>query len=166
MNATQPKLRLVVDTNVWMDFFLGNRLGSHVSSRLIKMALGKEVVLLYPLVSITNLYYLLRAEYKRGYRISFGALPEAAALAAEGQAWDNIRTLRELACAVGADESDLWLAERNHAIHRDLEDDLVIAAAQRAEASYLVTSDERLIAASPVATLAPDRMLALLEEMG
>ena len=44
-----------------------------------------------------------------------------------------------------------------------IEDNLVVAAAQRADATYLVTNDEALIKHAPVAALAPADALALLK---
>ena len=74
-----------------------------------------------------------------------------------------MRSMREQATAVGADESDLWKACALHSIHNDLEDNLIVAAAQQANASYLVTNDEGLIKHAPVATLTPKDALALLQ---
>ena len=45
----------------------------------------------------------------------------------------------------------------------DFEDDLIIAAARRANADYLVTNDKELALHSPVVALDPMTMLAVLE---
>ena len=71
--------------------------------------------------------------------------------------------MRKQATAVGADESDLWTACNLRSVHNDLEDNLVVAAAQRADATYLFTNDEALIKHAPVAALAPADALALLK---
>ena len=44
-----------------------------------------------------------------------------------------------------------------------MEDDLIIAAAERSRADFLVTFDERLTRHAPVAALAPADVLALLD---
>ena len=75
-------------------------------------------------------------------------------------------TLRDGATAVGADESDAWLACKYRKINWDLEDNMVLAAAKRAGADYLVTNDRVLISKANVAALRPADMTALLEEMG
>jgi predicted nucleic acid-binding protein len=156
-------LKLLVDTNVWVDHFMKNRAGSAAATALLEFAAAHGVTLLYPIGSIKDVYYLLRAGYKALAREICGHIDDDAARAAEGAAWDCVRTMRDVATAVGADESDLWLAERNHALHRDLEDDLVIAAAQRSGADYLVTVDRELRLRAPVAALAPEDMLIVLE---
>ena len=48
-------------------------------------------------------------------------------------------------------------------LHADFEDDLIIAAALRAEADYLVTNNEGLLRHCPVAALDARDMVALLE---
>ena len=70
--------------------------------------------------------------------------------------------MRSIATGVGADESDLWLAEQHHRVHHDLDDNLVIAAARRAKASYLITRDIRLLNKATVPAVSPADMLALL----
>ena len=65
--------------------------------------------------------------------------------------------------AVGSDESDLWTACGLCNLHNDLEDNLIVAAAQRSNATYLITSDELLIKHAPVAALTPSDALTLLQ---
>ena len=65
---------------------------------------------------------------------------------------------------MGADSSDVWLARKYQRIHADFEDCMVLAAAQRAKADYLVTSDEALLRHAPVAALSVDDFLALVGE--
>jgi len=62
---------------------------------------------------------------------------------------------------VGADEADVWLAAKYRALNEDLEDNLVLAAANRAKADYLITNDTQLIAKSPVPALTPRDWLAI-----
>jgi predicted nucleic acid-binding protein len=57
---------------------------------------------------------------------------------------------------------DVESARSLHRIHRDFEDDLLLATAQRAEVSYLVTSDVKLAAKSPVPTMNAADLLTLL----
>ena len=46
-----------------------------------------------------------------------------------------------------------------------VEDNLIVAAAQRSNATYLITSDELLIKHAPVAALTPGDALTLLQAM-
>lgn len=67
------------------------------------------------------------------------------------------------ATAVPLDSSDLVESRRLHQVHRDLEDNLVIAAALRAKADYLVTNDRKIIKHALVPSLSPADMLHLLQ---
>ena len=70
----------------------------------------------------------------------------------------------EIATAVGADSSDVWLARKYQRVHEDFEDCLVLAAARRAKVDFLVTSDDALLQHAPVAALSVDDFLALVGE--
>ena len=65
--------------------------------------------------------------------------------------------------AVGCDESDLWLEAKYQDVIGDFEDSLVVCAAVRAGASYLVTNDTRLLKASPVRAVSSVEAVKLME---
>ena len=158
-----PAPKLLIDTNVWIDNYDGTRSGSRTARSLLITAGRCNATLLYPVHVIKDVYYILCATLKRRVRDDRGFLEDKDAAIAEEIAWGCVCSMRETATAVGADESDLWLAEKHHRLHRDLEDDLVLAAAIRAKADFLVTSDERLLRKATVAALTPEDMLAYLE---
>ena len=70
--------------------------------------------------------------------------------------------MTENATAVGADASDLWLADKYLALHRDYEDNLVLAACKRAAADYLVTNDRKLLEHADIAAKTPRQMMPIL----
>ena len=77
-------------------------------------------------------------------------------------AWGCVLSMGEMATVVPVDQSDLWIATKFRTVHEDLEDDLVLAAMERSQADFLVTSDETLLRKSPVAALSPHDLLALM----
>ncbi|MEG2477810.1 MAG: hypothetical protein RSA81_06380, partial [Gordonibacter sp.] len=77
-------------------------------------------------------------------------------------AWSCVRSMRELSIVVPVGQSDILQATTYRDLHDDFEDDLVLAAAQRVEATYLVTFDGRLCRRAPVACLDPASLLTLL----
>lgn len=159
-------VRMLVDTNVWVDFFDQTRPGGAAADALVRRAIERGDTLLYSVNTVQNLYYALWATAKRFLREAYGELSEAAVNAAEGCAWDCVRSLGEIATCVGADQSDLLIAEKGHGIHRDLEDNLVVAAAQRCGADVLVTSDHVLLSHAPVVALTPSDALTYFERRG
>lgn len=154
--------RYVLDTNVWVDSYLDNRSGNKVARELITAIQNEGGIALYPVHVIKDVYYLIRSSLKREWRMKTGTLTESDAAAMEEAAWGCIKNMSDNASAVPADESDIWLAFRYHAIHRDFEDNLVLAAAERAQADMLVTNDRELIGKAEVPAHTPEDALKLL----
>lgn len=156
-------LTILLDTNIWLDHFLGWREGSRQATQLFNLAFDKNCTLSYAVSSLKDVYYLVSSEQKRVERREVGALSDSAAAAANAAAWGCITNMQEIACAIPIDLPDVWMASKQRVIHSDFEDDLLIAAAKRAQVDYLVTNDERLLRHCPVASLDVVDMCAQLE---
>ncbi len=158
---------LLLDSNVWLDFYLGYRAGNKAARDLVNAALAADVALLYAVTTLKDVYYVIASEFKRlARKEGGGAMTPAQVAAAEETAWACVCNMRELASAVGVDESDIWIAGKEHALHRDLEDDLIVAAVVRSKATYLVTNDQALLRHCGVAALDVQDMCVVLGQMG
>ena len=159
---TNPPI-LMFDTNVWLDIYLPHRDGRDTALRLLQEAESKDVALAFPSHSALDVYQRVRSDHKRWAREE-GLFSAEMATAIKRLAWDDVNEMRELANAVPTDSVDLYLACKFRDTHDDLEDDLVLAACQRAHVNYLVTSDKGLLAHAPaeVTALTPAGMLELL----
>ncbi len=144
---------ILVDTNVWLDYFIPARAGRADAIAFLKGACAVDAELLYAATSSKDLFYLIACEHKAWYRREHGELTHDAAAAATGLAWSCIDNLSELATPVPCDLSDIWLAKKHRELHGDYEGDLVIAAALRAHADLLVSNDAALCAHAPVAAM-------------
>lgn len=154
---------MVVDTNVWLDYFLGFRAGHRDSVELLDLTNKLGIALLCSATTTKDLFYLISSDFKREYRLRHdGALTPEGAAAASEVAWACLKNLEEIATVVGCDQSDVWLARVQRSLHEDYEDNLVIAAVQRADADWLVTNDDALVRHSPVAALTCQDALAYL----
>lgn len=162
MTSGSSPLRLVVDSNVWVDNYLPVRPGWQESRDFLDEACTVGAQLLYPVHVIKDVFYIISMTLKRQEREANDSLSEQAARAVAEAAWGCVENMRENATAVGADESDVWLAFKYRALHSDLEDDLVLAAAERAQADMLVTKDARLIAKATVPAHTPADAAVLL----
>ena len=156
--------RVLLDTNVWLDAFDGARPRSREANGLIDACVRKGIDLLYAVGTVKDVYYLVGASLKRETRAAGEALSEDQVSAISAYATACIANMDEIATAVGADSSDVWLARKYQRIHADFEDCLVLAAAQRAQADCLVTNDEALLRHAPVAALSAGDFLALVAE--
>ncbi len=156
---------ILVDTNVWLDYFIPNRAGRADAIAFLRGACEAGADLLYAAASSKDLFYLIASEHKAWFRREHGELTHEAASAATGLAWDCLENLSELATPVGCDLSDIWLAKKHRALHSDYEDDLVIAAALRAKVDLLVTNDAALCSHAPVAAMGVVDALGYLETL-
>lgn len=145
--------RILVDTNVWLDYFIPSRRGRSVAIEFLRDAYTAQVDLLYAVTSSKDLFYLISSEHKAWYRREHGSLSQDAAVAATSLAWDCLDVLSQLATPVPCDLSDIWMASKQRKLHSDYGDDLIIAAAMRAKADLLVTNDAKLCSHAPVAAM-------------
>ena len=154
---------IVVDTNVWLDNFDGVRRSNSDSARCLDAALKAGAQLLYAATSAKDVYYLIAAKLKSESRKREGSLTEQDAMTAEKVAAAYVDALDGCATAVGVDASDIWLARKYWKVHADFEDCLIMAAAKRAKADYILTRDADFLRHSVVPALSPTELLDLLE---
>lgn len=154
----------LLDTNVWLDYYLGFRKGHERARKLVETVAERNDTLAFCMTALKDVYYIVASAFKGIARQeSGGVLSEVAAAAATSTAWGCVNNMQEVACAVPLDLSDAWVASKQRPVHDDFEDDLVIAAAMRAKADYLVTNDEKLLRHCPVAALDVADALRLIE---
>ena len=158
-----PQLSMLLDTNVWLDYYLPWRGGHAAARQLIERALEDDRTLAYAVSTAKDVYYMVAAEHKRAERAAAGSLSESAVQAATVTAWGCINNMQEIACSLPLDHTDVWMASKQRALHGDFEDDLLIAAAMRGKVDHLVTNDETLLRHCPVAALNVTDMCRLLE---
>ena len=158
-------ITLLLDTNVWVDNYCVDHASNKVVRELLSAAYEKGITLMYPASSIKDVFYVLGHEFRR-IASQGGVLSESDARAVNEVVWGCVNNMCEIATAVGVDEGDMWLARKYKSLTGDLEDNLVLAAAQRAKADYLVTSDRALIQRATVAALTPANMLKTLAALG
>ena len=145
----QPKL-LLVDTNIWLDVFDGERPKHVQCSALVAEAVARGIELAFAVSSAKDVYYVMAAASKRRARHADGTLAEGAARAAELFAWACVQNMQEVATPVAVDASDVWLAEKYRGQVHDFEDALIAAATSRCNADALVTNDEHFLRHCPV----------------
>lgn len=154
--------RIMVDTNVWLDVFLPQRSRREEALRFMRLAISQECELLFTLHTLCDVYAKVGIYFKRWVRES-KSLDEGYSMAIRQLAWDSVNRMDEIATLVGANKADLWVARKMRSVHDDLEDDLILAACERAGADYLVTNDKALATDAPLAALSPTAMTKVLE---
>lgn len=158
-------LSLLLDTNVWMDHYLARPQAGNPATNLLRQAAQCEhVTLFYAPATAKDVFFLLERTLKAMARSENAELSEGAAEAAREAAWACIDNMSDLATAAPIDESELWIARKFRRDHGDFEDNLIIAAGERANADYIVTSDRQLLAHLPAIVITPQRACELIEQ--
>lgn len=155
-------LKIMVDANVWVDSFCVDHAESLAARAFIGQATETGALLFFPVHIAKDVLHVVQHELKRSVLASGGTLDEASARAIGDAALAFVRNMTENAMAVGADASDLWLADKYLSLHRDYEDNLVLAACKRAQVDYLVTNDRRLLEHADIAAKTPRQMMPIL----
>ena len=156
-------LKLLVDTNVWIDYFLECRPEAHEAAMgFMAEATAADAVLYTSSATMPDLFFLLCQETKRYLREHGKPVDERFAAAVRESAWSSVRNVMELSMIVPVGQNEALRAMTYRDLHDDFEDDLLLAAAARVDADYVVTSDRALLRHAPVACLDPADMRALL----
>lgn len=154
--------RILLDTNVLVDYYLGREPGCSACVRIIKLAHDRHLLCVSAL-TLKDVYYLVGATLKRMQRSEAGLLTDADARACNEIAWSCVRHAMEATMVVNTGRKECLDAFVLRSVHDDFEDNLVAASARSVQADYFVTSDERLLSHSPVAAFAPRDMANLLQ---
>lgn len=154
---------LVLDTNVWLDDAIVWRKGHKSAEDLISYAREHGVELAYAVTTIKDVFYIAERQFKEYAREMQGTLTEDGAAASTNNAWEVAEGLNDVATPIAMDAADVWMARKLRSVHNDLEDNLVIAAAERANADYIVTSDAKLLQNPHVRALTAADMLTHLQ---
>lgn len=152
----------LVDTCVWLDNYLDKRPHAAESRRFIDQARERGVQLAYAIHCLHDFFYIMQGELKRMEQGS-GPISPAQALAARESAWACVEHLRSIATAIGADESDAWRACKYRLLTGDLEDNFILAAAERVPVDFIVTDDHELIRKSTINAFTPADAALMLQ---
>lgn len=157
--------RILLDTNVLVDYYLGREPGCSSCKSIISLCNGKHA-LYVAAISLKDVYYLIGATLKRAQRFERGSLSEHDALACTEIAWGCVRHAMDFTIVAHTGKSECLDAFVYKSLHNDFEDNLVLATARSLGVDFLVTGDEKLVLHSPVGALTPSAMAKLLEAEG
>lgn len=156
MARTRGISRLVlVDTNVWLAYFLGVQPQCSESLRMIEACLASGTELVYAPTAPKDVFYIIQRELRRRQVEQVDGGDEQAksnrGVSFAPAAWACVERMGELATAAPLGAAECELARMLRSKHGDYEDDLVIACAETVDARFVATFDEQLISRfSPV----------------
>lgn len=159
---SREPLRIMVDTNVWVDSYCPDHSESDASRAFLTESMKEEAQLFFPVHIAKDVLYIIRHELKRAILSETGSIDGETSRAISQISLAFVKNMTESATPVGADASDLWLAEKYLSLHGDYEDNLVLAACKRIDADFLVTNDRRLLEHADIAAKTPRQMMTIL----
>ncbi len=146
---------LLLDTNVWLDYFLREGPSVGAIERIVALGFEGRFTLAYAPTSAKDVFFIiprrlrLRSDDVNG---SESYLPAA---------WSCVGFMMEHAAAAPQALGECELARMMRRSFPDFEDNLIVAAAQSVKASYVVTNDKRMLAAMPEFCITPERAIEL-----
>ena len=162
--AAEP-IRVLVDTNAWLSYFLArDDRHAHVDEFIAAAQEGERFALYAASLSLKDIASLVSAAMKGAAREAGRQVTPDVVAASREMAWACIRHVLELALVVPIGHAEVLQACTYRTFHDDFEDDLVLAAAERAGADYILTNDECLARRSPIPCLDSEGALRLLRE--
>lgn len=160
---TNYPYKILIDTNVWLDYFLCRDAQTHKATRdLVVAAIMGDAVLYTSPASLADVFFVLGQEAKGFLRDDGETVGKERAAAVRESSWASLRAIMELSLIVPLAQAEALSAFTFRDLHDDFEDDLILAAAARADVDYLVTSDKRLRLHAPRACLSVEDMLTVL----
>jgi len=155
--------KLMLDTNVVVDYLMGREPGCSDAAKLIAMHAACEHAVCVSALSLKDAYFLVAMQLKRMERLASGSLSEEMARAANEVAWSCVRQIVDntIVLATGRAESLQALVLRS--AHGDFEDDLVVATALGNGVDLLVSNDTELVKHAPIACLTSSDAVAFLD---
>ena len=152
MSAAAP-VRILVDTNVWLDHYLDRGARHDDAQRLVEAAADERAVLYVTDGILKDFFFVFQRTLRAAYRAEGLEVTSSLAAAIEETAWGCLRSLMHVAIVVPMGTADVWQAFTYRRTHGDFEDDLLVAAARRAGADFIASSDAELARRSPITCL-------------
>ena len=142
---------LLVDTNVWLDYYLQEGAFDE-AKRLVELAEAGKIDLLYAPTTAKDVFYILPRRLARrnanGINVSFAP------------------HMTQVATASPLSLAECEMARMLGKRMPDLEDNLIIASGETADVDYVVTSDRRMLEAMPEVCLTPARAVEMIGILG
>ena len=66
--------KVLCDTNVWLDYYIGMRKGHDAAARLIKGGIRNDISFMVPASCLGDFFYLCQADFKKALVEVFGKL--------------------------------------------------------------------------------------------
>lgn len=153
----KKKPQLMIDTNVWLEYFTRSGQNPQAAKRLMEHAAEDHATLLYTPSTAKDVFYLLPRIMRRA------ASPADKDISFQPAAWAAITFMRDVATAGPLSAAECSLAAVMRTMFGDFEDNLIFACAETSECDFIVTHDQRFLERFPEVCITPKRAVELIE---
>ena len=159
-------IKILVDTNIWLDYFLARGAHHDAVSTFIARACEREDIALYiPSLSLKDLAYQLASLMKLDARRAGKDITPDIAAAAREVSWGCVRNVLEKALVAPVGRTEVLGAFTYKRIHDNFEDDLVLGSLDAADCQLLMTHGTALRRHMGDLCLTAEEGLELLNEL-
>lgn len=160
MKAAQRGLKLLIDTNVWLEYFLER------SNRSASWDAIRKAHELYDLMTITpnitkDVFFTVASDLKGRMREDGLEITSGLDGGSNVAAWACLKLMQELALVLNVGMPEHYGAMKLAEQYPDYEDNLLLATAYNNKLDYIITNDKRLLKNEVVAAITPQEYLEL-----
>jgi predicted nucleic acid-binding protein len=148
----------LVDTNVWIDYFMATEPHGKEVLAFFEAVDQRGGTLLYTPTTLKDVFFLIPRILRREAQAA--GKPDNTSFAPA--AWACVRTMTEIAVAAPVSPPEFDLAWTLRSRHADLEDNLIIAAAETCNADYVVSYDRAMLEHFSPVCITPEQACNLL----
>ncbi len=151
--------RLLLDTNVWISFFLDRGTFTDEATELVNSCMRNGIELFYTPTTLKDVFYLVPRQLKQ---VEIESGQQTSPASQQAAAWGCTQGIREMATPAPLTGVECDLAGMLRSMNPDLEDNLIVACAETCNADYLVTYDKQLIKAFSPSCITPAQALSAI----
>ncbi len=154
--------KVLIDTNVWLGFFLGHDPCCRDVKAMLDSCCRHGVELFYAPAALKDLFYLLPRSMRRELVEEQGLDAGTGGVSFKPAAQAAVRFVMDLASAAPQTSAECELGWMLRNTHDDFEDNLMMATAETCGADYVVTYDGKLTSHFSPVCLRPEELSSLL----
>jgi putative PIN family toxin of toxin-antitoxin system len=148
---------VLIDTNIWLDFFLQNRPQTSISATLIQACIHANIQLMMAASSFKDIDYIMRSALNARFMHDESTVVATAASNIIPRIIVScLQDLLSLATILSMDQHICEQALQLRETHHDIEDNMLLATAYQANADMLVTRDQQLRKHFPDICIGPE----------
>lgn len=160
MKGGREPLRLLVDTNIWLDYFLERRECNMALAAIHRAYEMGDLMAVTPTIT-KDVFFITSASLKKRMREEGLEISNGLGKGSNAVAWECLKTMQKLTLVLNVGMLEHVGAMFLGSEYPDYEDDLLIATARNAKIDHIITNDKGLLKSAKTLALTPQEYLEL-----